>query len=46
VLINGFKAAFLSHAEKKAMLKRAITAWDEIFLETFPDTYKPYQTFL
>jgi adenosine deaminase len=46
VLINGFKAAFLPHAEKKAMLKRAISAWDEIFLEAFPDTYEPYRTFL
>jgi adenosine deaminase len=46
VLINGFKAAFLPHAEKVAMLKRAISAWDKVFLEAFPDTYQPYRTFL
>jgi adenosine deaminase len=46
VLINGFKAAFLPHAEKGAMLKRAISAWDEIFFEAFPTTYQPSRTFL
>lgn len=45
ILINGFKSAFLPHAEKGAMLKEAITAWDGIFTEYFP-TYQPYRTFL
>lgn len=46
ILINGFKSAFLSHDEKKAMLREAISVWDEVFLEAFPETYRPNQTFL
>lgn len=46
VLINGFKSAFLSHDEKKNLLRDAISVWDEVFLEAFPDTYRPNQTFL
>jgi adenosine deaminase len=45
VLINGFKSAFLPHTEKVALLKEAITVWDEVFAEYFPD-YQPYRTFL
>jgi adenosine deaminase len=46
ILINGIKSAFLTHAEKKALLREAISVWDEVFLEAFPDTYRPNQTFL
>ena len=45
ILINGFKSAFLPHDEKVALLKAAITVWDEVFGATFPD-YQPYRTFL
>jgi adenosine deaminase len=46
ILINGIKSAFLTHAEKKALLREAISVWDEVFQEAFPDTYRPNQTFL
>lgn len=45
VLINGFKSAFLPHAQKVGLLKEAIAVWDEVFAEHFPD-YQPYRTFL
>jgi len=46
ILVNGFKSAFLPHADKKAILREAITVWDEIFTRHFPDSYRPYRTFL
>jgi adenosine deaminase len=45
VLINGFKSAFLPHWEKVALLKAAISVWDEVFAGYFPG-YQPYRTFL
>ena len=45
ILIDGFKSAFLPHAEKKMLLREAISVWDEVFTEAFPN-YRPNQTFL
>lgn len=45
ILINGFKSAFLPHAEKAALLRAAISEMDAAFLE-FDPAYKPERTFL
>lgn len=45
VLVNGWKSAFLSHAEKTSLLRGAISEMDDLFREYYP-AYVPERTFL
>ena len=46
IVVNGFKSAFLPYEEKARLLRQVILEIDNVFMDSFPDTYDRAATVL